>query len=193
MTNLLGNRIRELRKASGASLREFARKLGNVSAAHVSDIELGRRFPSDGLLSKIASVLDVPLAELKSCDSRPPVQDLKRIAESDPSFGFALRKLVSEKEKGNESTQVDSGWIPHLLSEISSLLHSMEAQRVAIANLEADKRRLEWLLSGSVYQWADGCWLIGRRVYKDFPGALTDRPTPDQCRAVIDEEMELLN
>jgi transcriptional regulator with XRE-family HTH domain len=102
MAKALGNRIRELREARDLSLREFARKLGDVSAAHVSDIELGRRFPSDDLLAKMASVLDVPLAELKSYDSRPPVQDLKRIAEADPAFGFALRKLVDKKVSAEE-------------------------------------------------------------------------------------------
>ncbi len=93
----MGNRIRELREERDFSLREFARNLGDISAAHVSDIELGRRFPSDDLLAKIAGQLGVTVAELKSYDSRPPVEDLKRMAEADPAFGFALRKLVDKK------------------------------------------------------------------------------------------------
>lgn len=76
------------------SLREFARKLGDVSAAHVSDIELGRRYPSDALLERMARELRVPLAELQRHDNRAPVEDLKRRAEVDPTFGFALRKIV---------------------------------------------------------------------------------------------------
>lgn len=102
MAKAFGNRIRELREARDLSLREFARKLGNVSAAHVSDVELGRRFPSDDLLAKMAAVLGVPFAELKNYDSRPPVEDLKRIAEADPDFGFALRKLVDKKVSAEE-------------------------------------------------------------------------------------------
>lgn len=102
MAKTLGNRIRELREERDFSLREFARKLGNVSAAHVSDIELGRRFPSEELLTKIADVLTVPLADLKSYDSRPPVEDFKRMAEADPAFGFALRKLVDKKVSAKE-------------------------------------------------------------------------------------------
>jgi transcriptional regulator with XRE-family HTH domain len=102
MAKTLGNRIRELREGGDLSLREFARKLGDVSAAHVSDIELGRRFPSDDLLAKMAFVLGVPFAELKSYDPRPPVEDLKRIAEADPAFGFALRKLVDKKVSAEE-------------------------------------------------------------------------------------------
>lgn len=102
MAKTLGNRIRELREAKDLSLREFARKLKDVSAAHVSDIELGRRFPSDDLLAKMAEALGVPFAQLKSYDSRPPVEDLKRIAEADPAFGFALRKLVDKKVSAEE-------------------------------------------------------------------------------------------
>lgn len=45
MVKTLGQRIRELRERDDLSLREFARKLG-VSAAFLSDVELGRRHPS---------------------------------------------------------------------------------------------------------------------------------------------------
>ena len=44
MKKTLGVRIRELRDQRDLSLREFARRLGDVSAAHLSDIELGRRY-----------------------------------------------------------------------------------------------------------------------------------------------------
>jgi transcriptional regulator with XRE-family HTH domain len=97
MTRNLGKRIRELRDAHDYSLREFARKLGEVSAAHISDIELGRRFPSEELLAKMANVLGVSSEELKRFDSRPPIDELKRIAEANPAFGFALRKLVDKE------------------------------------------------------------------------------------------------
>ncbi len=97
MVKTLGNRIRELRDARELSLREFARKLGHISAAHLSDIELGRRFPSGELLAKMANVLGVSVEDLKSYDSRLPIDDLKRIAETDPALGFALRKLVDKQ------------------------------------------------------------------------------------------------
>lgn len=97
MAKNLGKRIRELREAQDYSLREFARKLGDVSAAHISDIELGRRFPSEELLTKIAKFLGVTAEDLQRYDSRAPIDDLKRIAEADPSFGFALRKLVDKE------------------------------------------------------------------------------------------------
>lgn len=37
----LGQRIRELRETKDLSLREFAKQLGDLSAAFLSDVELG--------------------------------------------------------------------------------------------------------------------------------------------------------
>jgi transcriptional regulator with XRE-family HTH domain len=76
------------------SLREFARKLGDLSPPFVSDIELGRRFPSDKVLERMAHVLGETVDELRSYDSRPPLEELKRMAASNPTYGFALRKMA---------------------------------------------------------------------------------------------------
>lgn len=97
MPKSLGTRIRELREERDLSLREFAKKLDDTSPAHVSDIELGRRFPSDELLTKMAKILAVPLAELKSLDLRPRVDELKKLIESNPVYGVALRKLTDKE------------------------------------------------------------------------------------------------
>jgi transcriptional regulator with XRE-family HTH domain len=56
-----------------------------VSPAFASDIELGRRFPSDDMLEKIADVLDCELTTLRKLDTRAPVDDLKRLSEADPT------------------------------------------------------------------------------------------------------------
>lgn len=97
MNKTLGGRIRELRDELDLSLRELAKKLGDVSAAHLSDIELGRRYPSDELLAKMAKTLRVRVADLRSYDNRPPVEALKKLSLSDPAFGLALRKLVDKE------------------------------------------------------------------------------------------------
>ena len=52
----LGATIRKLRLRAGLTLREMARRVG-VSAPHQSDIEHGRRMPSDVVLQKIADEL----------------------------------------------------------------------------------------------------------------------------------------
>jgi transcriptional regulator with XRE-family HTH domain len=102
MSKSFGSRIREIREERDLSLREFAKRLGDISPAHVSDIELGRRFPSDELLTKIVRVLDVPFDELKNLDLRPRVEELKRLVESNPAYGIALRKLADKEISPDE-------------------------------------------------------------------------------------------
>ncbi|WP_044933708.1 helix-turn-helix domain-containing protein [Pseudacidobacterium ailaaui] len=90
-----GEQIRDLREAKDISVRELARQL-NVSAAFLSDVELGRRHPSDEIMRKMAECLGTTPEELQKYDARPPVQELKRIAANDPAMGFALRRVVDE-------------------------------------------------------------------------------------------------
>jgi transcriptional regulator with XRE-family HTH domain len=91
----LGELIRELREKHDWSVRELAKKL-KVSAPFLSDVELGRRHPSDDVLERLASFLGTTAENLKKHDARPPVQELKRIAASNPAMGFALRRVVDE-------------------------------------------------------------------------------------------------
>ena len=91
----LGQRIRELRELKDLSLRELAKEIG-VSAAFLSDVELGRRYPSEKVLSSIAQSLDTTLEDMRQYDTRPPVEDLKRLAFSDPLYGVAFRKVIDE-------------------------------------------------------------------------------------------------
>jgi|SRR5579864_58670 len=90
-----GERIRELREKQDLSVRELARKL-KLSAPFLSDVELGRRHPSDDVLDKLATLLGTTVEDLKKHDARPPVQELKRIAATNPAMGFALRRVVDD-------------------------------------------------------------------------------------------------
>ncbi|MGD1096672.1 MAG: helix-turn-helix transcriptional regulator [Bryobacteraceae bacterium] len=98
----LSQRIHELREEKDLSLREFARQLGDISPAHISDIENGRRNPSDDLLQKMARVLGAKFDELKGLDNRLPVEELRRAMRADPAYGFALRKVTEGKVTANE-------------------------------------------------------------------------------------------
>ena len=95
----LGQKIKELRDKADLSLRELAKTL-DVSAPFLSDVELGRRFPSEDVLVKLAKVLKVPVDELRQYDSRQPVADLKRMIESNPGLGFAFRTVVEDMKDG---------------------------------------------------------------------------------------------
>jgi transcriptional regulator with XRE-family HTH domain len=98
----LGQRLRELRDKADLSLRELAKRIG-ISSPFLSDIELGRRFPSGEILAKLARALNVSLEHLKQYDNREPIADLKRLVESNPKLGFAFRTAV-EKVKSGELT-----------------------------------------------------------------------------------------
>ena len=98
MAKTLGQFIRELREKQDISGREFAKKL-DISAAHESDIELGRRFPSDDLLAKMAKILHTSVNELKKHDSRVPIEELKQASAEDPTYGFALRQMLENRIK----------------------------------------------------------------------------------------------
>ena len=91
----LGQRLRELRDKADLSARELAKRIG-VSSPFLSDIELGRRFPSEEVLGKLAAALNVPLEDLKQYDNRGPIADLKRLMDSNPKLGFAFRTAVEK-------------------------------------------------------------------------------------------------
>lgn len=96
----MGQRLRELRECAGLSLREVA-KDAKISAPFLSDVELGRRFPTNETLALIAQKLRASADELKKYDHRSALADLKRLAEGSPSLGAAVRALVEQVQSGN--------------------------------------------------------------------------------------------
>jgi transcriptional regulator with XRE-family HTH domain len=97
MMKSLGEYLREQRQGKDMSLRNLAKKLGGLSPAFISDIELGRRYPSDRVLENMAQVLDVAIEDLRKYDSRTPVENLKKLAEREPAFGAAFRAIVDKQ------------------------------------------------------------------------------------------------
>src|ERR1700748_1380843 len=95
----MGQRIRKLRERAGLSLREVA-KAAKVSAPFLSDVELGRRFPTKDTLILIAQKLRASADDLKKHDHRSALADLKRLAEASPSLAAAVRALVDEVQAG---------------------------------------------------------------------------------------------
>jgi len=98
----LGERIRELRDAADLSLREFGKKLDGLSAAYLSDIELGRRHPSEKVLADMARVLGTTVEHLESYDMRPTVKEFKRRVAQDPSLGLAFRRVLDKDISSEE-------------------------------------------------------------------------------------------
>jgi transcriptional regulator with XRE-family HTH domain len=100
----LGQRLRELRDRADLTVRELGKRIG-VSSPFLSDIELGRRFPSEEVLGKLAAALNVQLEDLKQYDNRAPIADLKRLMDSDPKLGVAFRTAVEKLKSGELTTE----------------------------------------------------------------------------------------
>lgn len=104
----LGERIRELREERDMSLRELAKKLG-CSAAFLSDIELGRRYPSEKNLKDLAHLLNTSLNELKAYDTRAPIEEIKRLTAADPRYAVAFRTMIDRKPSPEELLRLAEG------------------------------------------------------------------------------------
>ncbi len=102
----LGQKIRALREKKDLSLRDLA-KILDVSAAFLSDIELGRRFPSEKVLSAMATALGTTAEDLRSYDTRAPVEDIKRLVSSDPRYGIFFRKVIDKKISAKKLMEIE--------------------------------------------------------------------------------------
>ena len=60
---LLGARIKELRKAKGLSQEELSEKVG-IDSKHLSRIEVGKSYPSLDTLERIANALNIEIKDL---------------------------------------------------------------------------------------------------------------------------------
>lgn len=63
-------------------LREMAKQL-NIAPAHLTDLELGRRTPSEDLLKRISVAYGIPEADLRAGWSRPDAI-VSEVASQDP-------------------------------------------------------------------------------------------------------------
>ncbi len=102
MKKTLGARIRELRQNARLSLRDLGDRLkepGNpnpVSAAYLSDLENGRRFPSEDMFGKLAAALGTTEEELRSHDQRAAGRELEELVELNPQYAFAFRQIIGD-------------------------------------------------------------------------------------------------
>ena len=94
----LGEYIRQLRDKLDMSLRDLAKELDR-SPAFISDIELGRRYPSEEVLADIARALKTTVKDLEAHDLRPPIDEIKKAAASDPNYAIALRAALKLSPK----------------------------------------------------------------------------------------------
>lgn len=100
MKKTLGQRIRELRQERDLSLRDLGDRLKDtasgtpVSAAFLSDLENGRRFPSEEMIGKLAIALGTTVEDLREHDQRGASRDLDTLVGMNAQYAFAFRKAV---------------------------------------------------------------------------------------------------
>ncbi len=100
-----GGNLRDLREKKGISLRVLANKIG-VSAAFLSDIELGRRFPSDDRIEMLAAEIGVSAEDLKKFDFRDEAESIRQLMFSDPAVGMAFRTVRNKIESGMPAEKI---------------------------------------------------------------------------------------
>jgi len=103
----LGYEIRRLRLLAGYTQRGLAADLG-ISGAHLSDIELGHRSPSEKLLRKVAAKLQKVGATFTSLEGLAGGIDAetREWAASTPGARVLLRKLL---ESGRDPQEIRRG------------------------------------------------------------------------------------
>jgi transcriptional regulator with XRE-family HTH domain len=99
MNVTLGERIKKLRHEANLSLRQLAEKVGKTPP-FISDVELGRRYPSEGVLEEIAKALKADIEDLKKLDTRDSVPLVKKMVENNPAWGTAFRSVAEAGRDG---------------------------------------------------------------------------------------------
>lgn len=100
----LGEFIRAKRDEADLSLRELARRL-EITPPYLSDIELGKRYPSEPLMIKLAEFFRISVDALKLFDHRESLSDLKRMLEQNANLNVAFRTAIEEVKDGTLSPE----------------------------------------------------------------------------------------
>jgi transcriptional regulator with XRE-family HTH domain len=100
----LGEFVRSKRDELDMSLRELARHLG-ITPPFLSDIELGKRYPSEPIMMKLAEFFKMPIDDLKLFDHRESLSDLKRLLEENKNLNVAFRAAIEEVKDGKLSPE----------------------------------------------------------------------------------------
>lgn len=101
-TQGMGERLRDLRVKKELTLRELARRV-DISPSFLSEIETGRSYPSDPVLERLAEELGVTLAGMRSLDMRSHLSDLRKLLDSDASWGPVFQQIAKKARSGKLS------------------------------------------------------------------------------------------
>lgn len=88
----LGEKIRNLRKMKGISLRELARRV-EISPSFLSELETAQGYPSTAVLERLAGELGVSATDLNKLDMRSKLSELRSLLENDSGWGPVFEEL----------------------------------------------------------------------------------------------------
>jgi transcriptional regulator with XRE-family HTH domain len=90
-TQTLGKAIQEARRACDKTLRDLAKEIG-CAPSFISDIENGKRNPSEDVLRNIAKAVGCSYEELKGHDTRVDAS-FKELVRQEPEVAVLMRKI----------------------------------------------------------------------------------------------------
>ena len=141
----LGQRVRHARQQAGLTLEELSARVG-VTASHLSLVETGKREAKIGLLSDVASALDVEVSDL--LDETPPNERARlerewASAQASPLISsLGLPSLRVAKSLPDEHLQVMVGLYHELVRREKLALATPEEARRANTELRHHMRQL---------------------------------------------------
>ncbi len=94
----IGEVIHDARAKMRRSLRDVTKGL-DITPSYLSDIENNRRVPSEGVLAKLAKLLDLDYDDLMARAGRFG-EDAVRYMMKTPAAGVLFRRLAEEKASG---------------------------------------------------------------------------------------------
>lgn len=100
----LGEKIRDLRKKKGISLRELARRVG-ISPSFLSELETAQGYPSTAVLERLADELGVAATEIRKLDMRSKLSELRSLLENDSGWGPVFEELCRIGRGGKVSPE----------------------------------------------------------------------------------------
>lgn len=147
MPQQFAERLIALRTSRGLSCNRLSH-LADVDQSTLNKIELGKRSPTDDVLSKLAPVLAVPYDQLKAWADADRLGDegLERLARHIPALQAGLdnlKNITGETQALEAMRQIDPA-IADLASKLMDLPPDVREQRIAGMKLALNFPPEQW-------------------------------------------------
>ncbi len=143
-----GNRLRELRKKAGLSLRKLARKI-DVDFSYISKLENGQLPPpSEPVISRLAEILHAEKEELLELSGRIP-SDIAEVVKTQAiqEFGVKIKKLRKKAKLTQQEVAERVGINATYLSKIETGVMPPPTMRIVILLAEVLKIKRNELIA----------------------------------------------